>query len=59
MTRLELLDNIVHKNLRVRPHFDQGSATATGMLPAYPTEFAELQREYAIFLRHEPGSGEL
>lgn len=58
MARYELLDNVTHRDLRVAMRFGADLGDAVGMVPAYPTEFAELQREYPIFLRKDPGSGE-
>ncbi|HET6396303.1 MAG TPA: SapC family protein [Pseudoxanthomonas sp.] len=53
MPRYELLNNITHKDLRVSTHFGAGFGDQVGMVPAYPTEFAELQREYPIFFRKD------
>lgn len=55
MARYELLDNVTHKDLRVVTRFGAGLADPAGLVPAWPTEFAELQREYPIFLRREEG----
>ncbi|WP_202841740.1 SapC family protein [Luteimonas saliphila] len=55
MARYELLDNVAHKDLRVVTRFGAGVADPAGLVPAWPTEFAELQREYPIFLRKEEG----
>lgn len=54
MPRYELLNNITHKDLRVSTHFGAEFGDQVGMVAAYPTEFAELQREYPIFLRKDP-----
>jgi len=58
MARYELLNNVAHKDLRVvlRPGAEFGDEV--GMVPAFPTEYAELQREYPLFLRKDPESGE-
>lgn len=58
MARYELLDNVAHKDLRVvtRAGAEFGDAVAT--VPAFPTEYAELQREYPIFLQRDAGTGE-
>ncbi len=58
MPRYEMLNNIAHRDLRVATGFGPELGDAVGMVPAYPSEFAELQREYPIFLRREAGSGE-
>jgi hypothetical protein len=56
MPRHELLNNVAHKDLRVIRRFGQGDAAGT--VPAFPTEFAELQREYPIFFHKDASSGE-
>ena len=55
MARYELLNNITHKDLRVVTRFGREFGDETGMVPAFPTEFAELQREYPIFFRRQTG----
>ncbi|MBU8976715.1 MULTISPECIES: SapC family protein [unclassified Lysobacter] len=54
MARYELLNNITHKDLRVVTRFGREFGDDTGMVVAFPTEFAELQREYPIFFRKDP-----
>jgi hypothetical protein len=58
MPRHELLNNVAHKDLRVIIRFGQGPGDAAGTVPAFPTEFAELQREYPIFFGKDATSGE-
>lgn len=58
MARYELLNNITHKDLRVATRFGREFGDETGMVPAFPTEFAELQREYPIFLRKDREEGQ-
>jgi hypothetical protein len=58
MPRHELLNNVAHKDLRVITRFGQGAGDVTGTVLAFPTEFAELQREYPVFFRKDPTSGE-
>lgn len=58
MPRHELLNNVAHKDLRVITRFGQGLGDVAGTVPAFPTEFAELQREYAIFFQQDAASGE-
>lgn len=57
MPRYEMLNNIAHRDLRVATGFGPEYGDDVGMVPAYPSEFAELQREYSIFLRRDTGSG--
>ncbi len=58
MPRYEMLNNIAHRDLRVATAFGPEFGDAVGMVPAYPSEFAELQREYPIFLRKDTATGE-
>src|SRR5262245_52404176 len=53
MPRYELLNNVAHKDLRIASGFSAAFGDGVGMVPAFPTEFAELQREYPIFLRKD------
>lgn len=57
MPRYEMLNNIAHRDLRVLTDFGAEFGDAVGMVPAYPSEFAELQREYPIFLRRDATTG--
>lgn len=57
MARYELLNNVAHKDLRVVSRFGGEFGDDVGMVPAYPTEYAELQREYPIFFRKDPEHG--
>ena len=58
MARYELLNNVTHKDLRVATGFGPEFGDDVGMVPAFPSEFAELQREYPIFLKKGPGEDE-
>ncbi|AKC87260.1 SapC family protein [Pseudoxanthomonas suwonensis] len=51
MARYQLLNNVAHKDLRVSTRFGTEFGDSLGMVQAFPTEFAELQREYPIFFR--------
>lgn len=53
MARYELLNNVTHQDLRVSTRFGIEFGDNMGMVPAFPTEFAELQREYPIFFRKD------
>lgn len=57
MSRYELLDNVTHQDLRVSTLLGTGIDDPVGLVPAWPTEFAELQREYPIFLRRDEADG--
>jgi hypothetical protein len=58
MARLELLNNVAHKDLRVVMRFGQQFGDDIGLVPAVPTEYAEMQREYPIFFRKDRDSGD-
>ncbi len=58
MARYELLNNISHKDLRVATGFGSEFGDNVAILPAFPSEYADLQREYPIFLRKDNNSGE-
>jgi len=58
MGRYELLNNIAHRDLRVATAFGPEYGDDVGMVPAFPSEFAELQREYPIFLRKDATTGD-
>lgn len=51
MARYELLNNVAHSHLRVSARFSADYGDDVGMVEAFPTEFAEMQREYPIFFR--------
>jgi len=57
VARYELLNNVAHQDLRVDLRFGTAFGDQVGLVKAFPTEFAELQREYPIFLRKEPDGG--
>jgi hypothetical protein len=59
MPRFEVLNNVSHKDLRVATHFGPEFGDAIGMVSAFPTEFAELQRDYPLFFRRDGESREL
>lgn len=53
MARYEILNNVAHKGLRVATGFGPRFGDDVGMVPAFPSEYAELQREYPIFFRKD------
>jgi len=58
MTRHVMLNNIAHKDLRVITRFSAEFGDKVGTMMIVPTEFADVQREYPIFFRKDPTSGE-
>jgi hypothetical protein len=55
MARHVLLNNVEHKNLRVITQRGPQFGDNSGNVVVFPTEYRELQREYPIFFRKEPG----
>jgi hypothetical protein len=51
MTRTVALDNIAHKDLRVRTGFSAEFGDNVNMALVFPTEFVHVQREYPILFR--------
>ena len=58
MTRHVMLNNIQHKNLRVITRQGAEFGDNVGTVGTFPTEFADIQREYPIFFRKDPKTGE-
>ena len=58
MARHVLLNNVEHKNLRVVTRHGKDFGEAVGSVPTFPTEFAEILRDYPIFFRKDNNTGE-
>ena len=58
MPRHELLNNVDHKDLRVVLRYGAEYGDNVATVPTFPTEFADVQREYPIFFRKDPASGD-
>jgi len=58
MPRHELLNNVDHKDLRVILRYGPEYGDNVATVVTFPTEFADVQREYPIFLRKDPASGD-
>jgi hypothetical protein len=54
MTNTVLLDNVTHKDLRVRTGHSAEFGDDVNMVLVFPTEFVFLQREYPILFRKDP-----
>lgn len=52
-----LLDNVTHKNLRIRTALEPGRGHDVNVVRVFPSEFAQLQREYPLFFVKNPESG--
>ncbi|MCC4586637.1 SapC family protein [Xanthomonas sp. NCPPB 1067] len=57
MSRYAVLNNVAHHDLRVILRFGTEFGDAVGLVPAFVTEYAELQREYPLFFRKDPATG--
>lgn len=53
MSRSALLDNVAHKDLRVRTGYSAEFGDSVNCALIFPTEFAFVQREYPIVFRRE------
>jgi hypothetical protein len=58
MARYELLNNVAHQDLRVMLRYGAEFGDNVATVVTFPTEFADLQREYPIFFRKDPKTGE-
>ncbi|MEA5123515.1 SapC family protein [Xanthomonas floridensis] len=57
MTRYAVLNNVAHHDVRVVLRFGAEFGDAVGLVPAFVTEYADLQREYPLFFRKDPATG--
>lgn len=57
MTRHELLNNISHRDLRVRRVYAHGEGYDSNVARVFPSEFVVLQREYPLFFTRNAESG--
>lgn len=58
MPRHEMLNNIAHKDLRVITRHGAQFGDNVGTVLTFPTEYGDVQREYPIFFRKDPQTGE-
>ena len=56
MTRRVLLNNVEHRDLRVRTDHSAALGDGINQVLVFPTEFEELQREYPILFRRVDGN---
>jgi len=54
MKNAVFLNNVSHKDLKVRTGFSAEFGDSVNTTPIFPTEFAFVQREYPIFFRRDP-----
>jgi hypothetical protein len=55
MTKAVMLDNVTHKDLRVRTGYSAEFGDSVNLAMVFPTEFAFVQREYPILFRKAQG----
>jgi hypothetical protein len=53
-----MLNNVAHKNLRVITRYGAEFGDNVASVLTFPTEYGDVQREYPIFFRREPATGE-
>jgi hypothetical protein len=53
-----MLNNIAHRDLRVITRYGAEFGDSIGMVPVFPTEYADVLREYPIFFRKDDSTGE-
>jgi SapC protein len=53
-----MLNNVAHKDLRVIRRFGAQFGDNVPTVLTFPTEYADVQREYPIFFRKDPGTNE-
>ena len=58
MSNIELLDNVTHKDLKVITQNSAKLGDNNNDAMIFANEFVEIQREYPIFLRKDPETGQ-
>lgn len=58
MAKHVMLNNVAHKDLRVIRRFGAQFGDNVATVLTFPTEYAEIQREYPIFFRKDPTTNE-
>ncbi len=53
-----MLNNVAHKDLRVITRYGAEFGDNVGRVLTFPTEYGDVQREYPIFFRKDPDTGE-
>ena len=57
MTNHVLLDNVTHKDLKVKTAYEKGRGYDVNVARVFPAEFSQLQREYPLFFIKNSESG--
>ncbi|MDY6949591.1 MAG: SapC family protein [Pseudomonadota bacterium] len=58
MSRHVMLNNVAHHDLRVIARYGAEFGDNVGTVLTFPTEYGDVQREYPIFFRKDPQTGE-
>lgn len=58
MTTHVMLNNVAHKDLRVITRYGAEFGDNAASVLTFPTEYGDVQREYPIFFRKDPATGE-
>ena len=58
MTNYALLNNVEHHDLKIITRYGKQYGDNIATVLTFPTEFADIQREYPIFFQKDPQSGE-
>jgi SapC len=58
MAKHVLLNNVEHKDLRVITRHSAELGDNVGSVLTFPTEYGDIQKEYPIFFRKDPATGE-
>jgi SapC len=58
MTKHVMLNNVDHRDLRVITRYSAEFGDNVGSVATFPTEYGDVQREYPIFFRKDPHTGE-
>jgi len=58
MAKHVLLNNVEHQDLRVITRHAAELGDNVGSVLTFPTEYGDIQREYPLFFRKDPGTGE-
>ena len=58
MARHEMLNNIAHKDLRIITRHGPEFGENVGTVVTFPTEYGDVQRDYPIFFRLDPATGD-
>lgn len=58
MSKYVLLDNVTHKDMKVVTRYSAEFGDSVNQVLVFPSEYADIQKEYPIFFRRDSESGE-